>query len=181
MNAGVRLVSYFWLVPCLVTSVRFVVAARSIVYMRHLHAIMVGRPEQLRPLLVLQKTTRYLVKDVFTKACIEDGGPLHDSKRVDTQVISTTAKAYGFVEDRLRSVRQDLIVQGLGAAVEALEVLKIAANFYVVAGYLMSDQVRIVSGCGLPHLTVGLVKGFASGVRCPVSGVQYLSLGQMSV
>lgn len=59
---------------------------------------------------------------------------------------SKIAKAYAFVGDRLRAVRQDLTVQGLAlaggaAAVGAAEVLETSANFYVVAGYLMSDEV----------------------------------------
>lgn len=65
---------------------------------------------------------------------------------------SNVAKAYAFVEDRLRAVRQDLTVQGLalaggaGAAVGAAEVLETTANFYVVAGYLMSDEVGDTRG-----------------------------------
>lgn len=48
------------------------------------------------------------------------------------------------MEDRLRAVRQDLTVQGLvlAASAGAAEVLKTAANFYIVAGYLMSDEVK---------------------------------------
>lgn len=63
----------------------------------------------------------------------------------------TIAKAYTFVEDRLRAVRQDLTVQGLAVVPEAAEVLKTAANFYVVAGYLVCEEVRneTTEGCGL--------------------------------
>lgn len=78
---------------------------------------------------VLRTTARYLVKEVFAKECVKDGGS------------SNIAKAYVFVEDRLRAVRQDLTVQGLAVALAAAEVLKTAANFYVVAGYLMCDEV----------------------------------------
>ena len=64
---------------------------------------------------------------------------------------SNVAKAYAFVGDRLRAVRQDLTVQGLSlmggaAAVGAAEVLETSANFYVVAGYLMSDEVGDARG-----------------------------------
>ncbi|CAN0399332.1 unnamed protein product, partial [Laminaria digitata] len=104
-------------------------------------------PEQLRPLSVLQATARYLVKEVFAKSCIgeENGGGVGGGNMRGIGS-SNVAKAYAFVGDRLRAVRQDLTVQGLAlaggaVAVGAAEVLETSANFYVVAGYLMSDEV----------------------------------------
>lgn len=41
----------------------------------------------------------------------------------------------------MRAVRQDLTVQGLALVPGAADVLRTAANFYVVAGYLMCDEV----------------------------------------
>lgn len=112
-------------------------------------------PEQLRPLEVLQLTACYLVKDVFAKACSSssNGGSCSGGGRSGQQrggSSSSIAKAYVFVEDRLRAVRQDLTVQGLVLAptAGAAEVLKTTANFYIVSAYLLSDEVRrrIVSG-----------------------------------
>ena len=117
-------------------------------------------PEQLRPLEVLKTTARYLVRDVFAKACVQDGSvaynatggtPLQVTPELGSGGVvggsgrrgsSSTLKAYLFVEDRLRAVRQDLTVQGLALTPGAAEVLKIAANFYVVSGYLLCDEVR---------------------------------------
>eukprot|EP00752_Nemacystus_decipiens_P008387 g7498.t1 len=99
-------------------------------------------PQQLRPLAVLQTTARYLVKDVFAKACSNSGSDSESEQRQRSPGPSSIAKAYVFVEDRLRAVRQDLTVQGLvlEASAGAAEVLKTTANFYIVAGYLMSDE-----------------------------------------
>lgn len=36
-------------------------------------------------------------------------------------------------------------MQGLGIASEAAEILKLVANFYIVAGYLLSDQVGVLT------------------------------------
>ena len=103
-------------------------------------------PQQLRPLAVLQTTARYLVKDVFAKACSNSSSDSGGEQRGRSPGPgpSNIAKAYAFVEDRLRAVRQDLTVQGLvlAASAGAAEVLKTAANFYIVAGYLMSDEVK---------------------------------------
>ncbi|CAM9181976.1 unnamed protein product [Scytosiphon promiscuus] len=108
-------------------------------------------PEQLRPLAVLQTTTKYLVQDVFAAACSSSKGSGSNSssgsgsgerRQGGGSSTSEIAKAYAFVEDRLRAVRQDLTVQGLvleGSA-GAAEVLKTTANFYIVAGYLMTDE-----------------------------------------
>jgi len=98
-------------------------------------------PQQLRPLPVLQTTARYLVRDVFAKACANGGSG--GGLRRGGSSSSNIAKAYVFVEDRLRAVRQDLTVQGLvlAATAGAAEVLETAANFYIVAGYLMSEEV----------------------------------------
>lgn len=99
------------------------------------------RPEQLRTLATLWSTACYLVRDVFARACAEDGGAARERSGPDRGGVSTMAKAYVFVEDRLRAVRQDLAVQGLGGTAEGVGVLETTANFYVLAGYLMSDQV----------------------------------------
>lgn len=97
----------------------------------------------------MQTTARYLVKDVFAKACSNSSSDSSSDnggeQRGGSPGLSSIAKAYAFVEDRLRAVRQDLTVQGLvvAASAGAAEVLKTAANFYMVAGYLMSDEVKI--------------------------------------
>lgn len=105
--------------------------------------VLVLSPELLRPLSVLQQTTTYLVKNVFATAC-EDSNEGKGAKSGSVGGVSSITRAYVFVEDRLRAVRQDLTVQGLGVATEAAEVLKLVANFYVVAGYLLSDQVGVL-------------------------------------
>lgn len=91
----------------------------------------------------------YLVKDVFSRACAEgdtaSSAPETQkhgkAEKGEIRGASSIATAYVFVEDRLRAVRQDLTVQGLGAMAESAGVLKLTANFYVIAGYLMLDQV----------------------------------------
>ncbi|CAN0104962.1 unnamed protein product, partial [Ectocarpus sp. 8 AP-2014] len=103
-------------------------------------------PELLRPLSVLQTTTQYLVQDVFAVACSSSSSvssqPRRDRGGNPTSLI---AQAYMFVEDRLRAVRQDLTVQGLAleGTTGAAEVLQTTANFYILAGYLMSDEARM--------------------------------------
>ncbi|CAM9127913.1 unnamed protein product [Ectocarpus sp. 4 AP-2014] len=103
-------------------------------------------PELLRPLSVLQITTQYLVQDVFAVACSScssvSSQPRRDRGGNSSSLI---AQAYIFVEDRLRAVRQDLTVQGLAleGTTGAAEVLQTMANFYILAGYLMSDEARI--------------------------------------
>ncbi|CAM9268535.1 unnamed protein product, partial [Hapterophycus canaliculatus] len=96
------------------------------------------------PLAVLETTAKYLVQEVFAAACCNtgSGGGGGKGQRRGGSSTPDIAKAYVFVEDRLRAVRQDLTVQGLvleGSAGTA-EVLKTTANFYIVAGYLMSDE-----------------------------------------
>ncbi|CAM9397993.1 unnamed protein product [Ectocarpus sp. 12 AP-2014] len=103
-------------------------------------------PELLRPLSVLQTTTQYLVQDVFAVAC-SSSSSVSSQRRRDRggSPTSLIAQAYMFVEDRLRAVRQDLTVQGLAleGTTGAAEVLQTTANFYILAGYLMSDEARI--------------------------------------
>lgn len=110
-------------------------------------------PDQLRPLSVLQHTSKYLVKNVFAEACENSNNEATSSfgrtaegkgDKGDHGEVPSIASAYVFVEDRLRAVRQDLTVQGLGSAAKSAEVLKLAANFYVVSGYLMSDKVGYI-------------------------------------
>lgn len=109
-------------------------------------APVVVSPELLRPLSVLQTTAKYLVQDVFAVACSSSSSvgsqPQRDRGGNSTSLI---AQAYMFVEDRLRAVRQDLTVQGLAleGATGAAEVLQTTANFYILAGYLMSDEARM--------------------------------------
>lgn len=94
------------------------------------------------------------MKDVFAKACSNgssgNGGEQRGGSAASaSSPPSSIAKAYAFVEDRLRAVRQDLTVQGLvlAASAGAAEVLKTAATFYIVAGYLMSDEVKSKDKC----------------------------------
>ncbi|CAM9770873.1 unnamed protein product, partial [Ectocarpus sp. 13 AM-2016] len=103
-------------------------------------------PELLRPLSVLQTTTQYLVQDVFAIACSSSSSVSSQRRREQGgSPASLIAQAYMFVEDRLRAVRQDLTVQGLAleGTTGAAEVLRTTANFYILAGYLMSDEARI--------------------------------------
>ncbi|CAM9465097.1 unnamed protein product [Ectocarpus fasciculatus] len=103
-------------------------------------------PELLRPLSVLQTTAQYLVQDVFAVACSSSGSvSSHPQRDRGGGSASLIAQAYVFVEDRLRAVRQDLTVQGLAleGTTGAAEVLQTTANFYILAGYLMSDEARI--------------------------------------
>lgn len=91
-------------------------------------------------------TARYLVEDVFANACVKDGVDSAGRGKVAADGIrhrgsSNTLRAYLFVEDRLRAVRQDMTVQGVALTAGAAEVLKTAANFYVVSEYLMCDEV----------------------------------------
>ncbi len=97
------------------------------------------------------------MRDVFAKACANGGsggggggGGGDGLRRGGSSPPSNIAKAYVFVEDRLRAVRQDLTVQGLvlAATAGAAEVLETAANFYIVAGYLMSEEVGRIEWAG---------------------------------
>lgn len=156
-----------------------------------------GSPDQLRPLSVLQHTSKYLVKNVFAEACENSNNEATSSfgrtaegkgDKGDHGEVPSIASAYVFVEDRLRAVRQDLTVQGLGSAAKSAEVLKLAANFYVVSGYLMSDKPPDIFD---KHLHTRELQGVFSSLAdmffqarglglpasCPVAGEdEYLSL-----
>ncbi|KAM4017275.1 SAC3 domain-containing protein 1 [Anomaloglossus baeobatrachus] len=81
-------------------------------------------PMDLRPPGILAKTVQYLLMDVCS--------------RVNFRDLLSLAKTYSFVFDRLRAVRQDLIVQrirGHGAAL----VLEGSLGFLLCAPYLVRD------------------------------------------
>ncbi|XP_059490238.1 SAC3 domain-containing protein 1 isoform X1 [Neocloeon triangulifer] len=76
----------------------------------------------LRPLPVLSRTTNYLVNLALNQNSMK----------------SWTA-VYDFVADRLRAVRKDLVVQGLGGE-EVLSILELMVLFHIYAGYRLCDQ-----------------------------------------
>lgn len=83
-------------------------------------------------------TTRYLVEVIFAQTCVKDDlNSVTMTKRGSSNIL----KAYLFVEDRLRAVRQDMTVQGIALTAGAAEVLKTTVNFYIVSEYLLSDEV----------------------------------------
>lgn len=91
-------------------------------------------------------TTRYLVEVIFANTCVKDGIDSASRGIMTTDGIrhrgsSNTLKAYLFVEDRLRAVRQDMTVQGIALTSGAAEVLKTTANFYIMSEYLLCDEV----------------------------------------
>ncbi|XP_073410546.1 SAC3 domain-containing protein 1 [Dendrobates tinctorius] len=81
-------------------------------------------PTDLRPPATLAKTVQYLVMDVCSS--------------VNFRELSSLAKAYSFVFDRLRAVRQDLIVQRIRGPGGAL-VLEGSLGFLLCATYLVRD------------------------------------------
>ncbi|XP_076275524.1 SAC3 domain-containing protein 1 isoform X1 [Rhynchophorus ferrugineus] len=78
-------------------------------------------PKQLRPTAVLLKTVHYLLKDVI----IND--------RVPWNVTCD------FITDRLRSVRQDMVVQSL-PVVDCINILQPIVNFYAYASYRSCNE-----------------------------------------
>ncbi|XP_053576109.1 SAC3 domain-containing protein 1 [Bombina bombina] len=81
-------------------------------------------PRDLRTPNTLLKTVQYLIMDVFEYA--KDRGP------------RMLAEAYSFVFDRLRSVRQDLIVQRVRGKLGA-QILEGSLGFLLCAPYLVRE------------------------------------------
>ncbi|XP_069680945.1 SAC3 domain-containing protein 1 isoform X2 [Periplaneta americana] len=79
------------------------------------------RRDELRPPAVLQKTVHYLLKDVAQR------------QEVDWCVV------YDFVFDRLRAVRQDLVIQGLNPK-HGIMILEPIVRFHCYAGYRLCSQ-----------------------------------------
>ncbi|CAM9139901.1 unnamed protein product, partial [Discosporangium mesarthrocarpum] len=101
-------------------------------------------PLQLRPLPVLETVVKYLLKDVYSKEWAKDSAANHGDE--DESAVAV----YAFVEDRLRAVRQDVVVQGLTGPATA-KMLQCVANFYIVSGYLMCQVATGTRGFD-PHL-----------------------------
>ncbi|XP_073515635.1 SAC3 domain-containing protein 1 [Phyllobates terribilis] len=81
-------------------------------------------PKDLRPPTTLATSVQYLLVDVCSSVNFKD--------------LSSLAKAYSFVFDRLRAVRQDLIVQRIRGSGGAL-VLEGSLGFLLCAPYLVRD------------------------------------------
>ncbi|XP_075694848.1 SAC3 domain-containing protein 1 isoform X2 [Rhinoderma darwinii] len=81
-------------------------------------------PIDLRPPATLAKTVQYLLKEIWSSINYRD--------------MSCLAKSYSFVFDRLRAVRQDLIVQRIRGQGGAL-VLEGSLGFLLCAPYLVRD------------------------------------------
>ncbi|KAM3919840.1 SAC3 domain-containing protein 1 [Leptodactylus fuscus] len=81
-------------------------------------------PKDLRTPAILAKTVQYLLMEVWSDINYRD--------------LSCLAKAYSFVFDRLRAVRQDLIVQRIRGQEGAL-VLEGSLGFLLCAPYLVRD------------------------------------------
>ena len=53
---------------------------------------------------------------------------------------------YHFVFDRLRSIRQDLIVQGNPDIAKSLQILQICVRFHLLASYKLSNEESEIGG-----------------------------------
>ncbi|KAF4532472.1 hypothetical protein B566_EDAN003048, partial [Ephemera danica] len=82
------------------------------------------KPSDLRPIGILNKTVRYLLGLAYN--------PPPDVK--DWVIV------YEFVADRLRAVRQDMVIQGLISGDDSLLVLEAMVLFHIYAGYRLSDE-----------------------------------------
>ncbi|KAG8564038.1 hypothetical protein GDO81_016301 [Engystomops pustulosus] len=83
-----------------------------------------SNPTDLRTPATLVKTVQYLLMEIWSSVNYKD--------------LSSLAKAYTFVFDRLRAVRQDLIVQRIRGQAGAL-VLEGSLGFLLCAPYLVRD------------------------------------------
>ena len=57
-----------------------------------------------------------------------------------------TKAVYHFIFDRLRSIRQDLIVQGNPDIAKSLQILQICVRFHLMASYKLSNEETEVGG-----------------------------------
>lgn len=79
-------------------------------------------PSELRPALVLQRTMNYLVDEI----AIKDGMyPWH--------------MIYGFIFDRTRAIRQELVVQRITGST-AVEILEKTCRFHILSGYKLCES-----------------------------------------
>lgn len=78
-------------------------------------------PKYLRPTNVLLRTINYLLQDVLTNT------------RVPWNV------TYDFITDRLRSVRQDMIIQNL-PVIDSIKILQPIVNFHAYASYRLCEE-----------------------------------------
>ncbi|KAG5865462.1 hypothetical protein JTB14_008509 [Gonioctena quinquepunctata] len=78
-------------------------------------------PNNLRPSDILLKTVKYLLDDVISR------------KDVQWKII------YDFVMDRLRSVRQDMVIQNISRA-HQISILQPIVRFYVYASYRLCEE-----------------------------------------
>ena len=61
-----------------------------------------------------------------------------------------TKSVYHFVFDRLRSIRQDLIVQGNPDVPKSVHVLQICVRFHLLASYKLSNEHNDIGGSEVP-------------------------------
>lgn len=80
-------------------------------------------PADLRPFPVLDKTVTYLIEKIASTE-------IEKPSWVDR---------YNFVTDRLRAVRQDMVIQGLPAS-ECIKLLVPMVKFHIFAGYWLSEK-----------------------------------------
>ena len=57
-----------------------------------------------------------------------------------------TKAVYHFIFDRLRSIRQDLIVQGNPDIAKSVQILQICVRFHLLASYKLSNEETEVGG-----------------------------------
>ncbi|CAM9458729.1 unnamed protein product [Chrysoparadoxa australica] len=83
-----------------------------------------------RPLPALLDTTRYLLTLFMRETGLGCKQP---------RVGGSTHDAYTFVEDRLRAVRQSLVVQHMSHKEDAILILEATARFYILSGHLLQN------------------------------------------
>ena len=89
------------------------------------------KPNELRPPVFCLKTARYLMTEILFKHGL-------------------TKAVYHFVFDRLRSIRQDLIVQDNPDVPKSMHVLQICVRFHLLASYKLSIEQNDHGGSELP-------------------------------
>merc|ERR1712168_315875 len=88
-------------------------------------------PKELRPPVICLKTAKYLIAEILLKHGL-------------------TKSVYHFVFDRLRSIRQDLIVQGNPDVPKSVHVLQICVRFHLLASYKLSNEHNDIGGSEVP-------------------------------
>lgn len=79
-------------------------------------------PSSLRPANTLQQTMNYLVKKIASK----DG-------------VFPWKMIYGFMFDRIRAIRQDLVIQGITGKL-AVEIFEKTCRFHILSGYKLCES-----------------------------------------